>query len=185
MNTRTRYEPPPIGRPSEYTQDVADAICHRISEGESLRSVCRDQDMPDKRTVTRWLQEIPSFRPQYRRARDALVEHWADELVDIADDTTHDTVTRTTPQGREYEAVDHENIQRAKLRVDTRKWMMSKMLPRQYGDRVDLDVHGRIDHEHQHRLPDNEVVRRLALFLVEAPGGPALLEGEAPAPGEE
>lgn len=185
MNTRAERYEPLIGRPSEYSQDVADRICQRISEGESLRSVCRDVDMPSVSTVMRWLQAIPSFRPQYRRAREALVEVWADELVDIADDSTHDTVTRTTPQGREYEAVDHENIQRAKLRVDTRKWMMSKMLPRQYGDRVDLDVHGRIDHEHQHRLPDHEVVRRLALFLVEAPGGPALLEGEAPAPDEE
>jgi transposase-like protein len=182
MNTRTRYEAAPIGRPSEFTQETADAICHRISEGESLRQVCRDADMPDRSTVYKWLRAIPSFAGQYRRARELLVEHWADELVDIADDTALDTVTKVTPQGREYEAVDHEHIQRSKLRVDTRKWLMSKLCPRQYGDRVEHDVRGQIEHDHQHRLDDREVVRRLALFLVEAP---AALEVLAPPAGQD
>lgn len=116
----------PQGRPSLYSQSIADAICDRITGGESLRSVCRDEDMPDKSTVLRWLgrDEYQGFRDQYARACELRSEHWGDEILNIADDDTTD-------------------VQRAKLRVDTRKWLMSKMAPKKYGDRVSAEITGK------------------------------------------
>lgn len=168
-----------IGRPSTYNADTATQICLRLAEGESLRQVCRDKEMPSRQTVYRWLEAEPGFRDQYRRARELLVEHWADELIDIADDTALDTVTKVTPQGREYEAVDHENIQRSKLRVNTRQWLMSKLAPRKYGDRVEHEHSGSVSHDHAHRLDDRELMRRFALFLHESPGAGNLIEGNS------
>lgn len=170
------------GRPSTYCEDKALEICTRMALGETLAQICRDQDMPGRATVYRWQESQPGFRVMYQRAREALVEFWADELVDIADDTSLDTVTKVTPQGREYEATDHENIQRSKLRVDTRKWLMAKLRPGQYGDKVEHEHSGMVGHAHLHAdLDDKETVRRLALFLMEDPQAPAL-EAEAEEP---
>jgi hypothetical protein len=83
-----------------------------------------------------------------------------------------------TAQGREYEAVDHENIQRSKLKVHTRQWLMSKLAPRKYGDRIEHEHSGQVEHTHQHQLDDKELMRRFALFLHEAPGAGSLIEGQ-------
>jgi hypothetical protein len=179
MNTQDNAKELRTGRPSTYSRETAQEICLRIAEGESLRQVCRDQDMPDRSTVYRWLEAEPGFRDQYRRARDMLMDYWAEEIVEIADDTALDTVTKLTPQGREYEAVDHENIQRSKLRVNTRQWLMSKLAPKKYGERVEHEHTGQVGHDHRHTLDDKELMRRFALFLHESPGAPALIDGEA------
>ncbi len=122
------------GRPSAYTQKLAESICERIAEGESLRSICEDAKMPDKATVMRWLADEgkPEFRDQYARARGAQADHFADEILAIADDGKNDTYK--TEDGREI--VDHDHIQRSRLRVDTPKWLMSKLAPKKYGDKL-------------------------------------------------
>ncbi len=158
-----------IGRPSTYSQEMGLAICERIAQGETLSQVCRDQDMPARATVYRWQEANLEFRDTYRRARELQMEAWGDEIVDIADDTTLDTVTRVTPQGREYETVDHENIQRSKLRVNTRQWLMARLNPRLYGDKVEHEHSGMVGHAHLHAaLDDKEKARRLATFLLQA-----------------
>ncbi len=97
------------------------------------------------------------------------MQSWGDEIVEIADDTTLDTVTKVTPQGREYETVDHENIQRSKLRVSTRQWLMARLNPALYGDRVEHDHTGMVGHAHiVGQLDDKEKVRRLATFLLQS-----------------
>ena len=106
-------------------------------------------------------------------------ERAPEEIVEIADDTALDTVTKVTPQGREYEAVDHENIQRSKLRVNTRQWLMARLAPKKYGDRVEHEHSGSVAQDHTHSLDDKEVMRRFALFLVESPGAGALIDGES------
>lgn len=127
----------PGGRPCEYTEDKAAAICRRIGDGESLRAICSDDGMPDRHTVFRWLNAFPEFWAQYARARELQVEHWSHEILDIADETTHDTIA--TDDG---ERPNNEYMQRSRLRVDTRKWLMSKLAPRVYGDRIEHTGHG-------------------------------------------
>ncbi len=136
----TKTKPAPkkrkTGRPSLYTDALAAEICRRLAEGETLRSVCRDKAMPDKATVLRWLadKKKADFREQYVYAREMQADALFDEALEIADDALGDwTVDK---DGKKV--VDHENIQRSRLRVDTRKWAAGKMAPKKYGDKLDL-----------------------------------------------
>jgi hypothetical protein len=166
-----------IGRPSTYSDEVGVAICERIAQGETLSQVCASPGMPARATVYRWQEANLEFRDTYRRARELQMQSWADEIVLIADDTTLDTVTKVTPQGREYETVDHENIQRSKLRVNTRQWLMARLNPRLYGDKVEHEHSGLVGHAHIHgTLDDKEKARRLATFLLQAGQGAEVLE---------
>ena len=122
------------GRPSRYTPDLAADICRRLADGEPLRSICRDPAMPDKATVLRWLADKAKadFRDQYAHARQMQADALFDEALEIADDTTGDLTT--DKDGKE--TVNHENIQRSRLRVDTRKWAAGKLAPKRYGDKI-------------------------------------------------
>lgn len=114
------------GRPSDYTQEIADEICTRLANGESLRAICnsdRDDFMPAMGTVLRWVGEKPEFRDQYARAREIQAESHADEIVTIAD-------------GDKFAEPDAVGVARDRLRVDARKWVASKLLPKKYGDKV-------------------------------------------------
>ncbi len=135
------------GRPSKFSAALTKQICRRIAEGESLRAVCRDNAMPDKTTVLRWLSEHEEFRTQYARAREMQADHLADEILEIADDGTNDWAERAAKGGETTTVVDHEHIQRSKLRVDTRKWLMARMAPKKYGDKLDLGGTLTVRHE--------------------------------------
>lgn len=131
----------PAGRPTDYCEEIAQAICMRIAEGESLRMVCRDEAMPDKSTVLRWIGRHESFRDQYAQAKELGVEAIAEELFEIADDGTNDWMELTDSEGNAYGyKANGEHIQRSKLRIDTRKWYLSKILPKKYGDRIQQDL---------------------------------------------
>lgn len=127
------------GRPSSFSQQVADEICFRVSEGESLRAVLRDDHMPSMSMVFRWLADdrYKSFREQYAHAKEVCLEHMAEEMLEIADETAFDTVE--TERG--FKA-DSEWIQRSKLRVDTRKWLLAKLMPKKYGDKTITELTG-------------------------------------------
>ncbi len=128
------------GRPSLYSEELAAEVCRRICEGESLRQVCRDESMPCTSTVMKWANEIPEFTEQYAKAREMLLEHWAEEITEIADDGSNDWIKREKEDGRVEIVLDAEHINRSRLRVDTRKWLMSKLSAKKYGDRTALDL---------------------------------------------
>lgn len=92
--------------------------------------------MPNKSTVFRWLAADEAFRDQYARAREAQADALFDDILDIADDGTNDYMTKTNADGSEYEALNAEHIQRSRLRVDARKWMAGKLLPKKYGEKI-------------------------------------------------
>ncbi|ECX2215582.1 DNA packaging protein [Salmonella enterica] len=146
-----------VGRPSDYTEELAEIICLRLAEGESLRSVCRDDGMPSKQAVLRWLARNESFRAQYVRAKEEGAEAIAEELFDIADDGTNDWMDKLDKDG---EAIGYqlngEHVQRSKLRIDTRKWYLSKIMPKKYGDRIQYEQKITITD-----LSDEELDRRL------------------------
>lgn len=110
-----------IGRPSDYSEKTAAHICAEISSGRSLRSICEDKGMPDKSTVFRWISKHPSFCDQYARAQEDRTAALAEDILEIADEG------------------NIEDVQRAKLRIDTRKWLMSKMAPKKYGEKTEID----------------------------------------------
>lgn len=135
------------GPPSSYTEEVGIEICRRMAEGESASQVCRDPAMPHFSTIKRWLNDIPEFREMYTQARQDLLEYWADEIIDISDDGSNDWVKRESEAGRVDIVLDKEHIMRSRLRTDNRKWLMSKLAPKKYGDKLELA--GEVQHTHR------------------------------------
>lgn len=116
-----------MARPSDYTQEIADLICEEIAKGRSLRAICADRDaefdsIPAERTVYRWLEEQETFRQHYARAREAQGDGKFEQTWEIA--------AAATP----------ENVQVARLQIDTIKWQASKLAPKKYGDKIDANV---------------------------------------------
>ena len=126
-----------MARPTDFTQDLADAICARLAEGESLRSIGRDESMPVASTVHRWVQKNDAFCEQYTRARELQADTLADETLDIADDGQNDWMERNAPGNAGYE-FNGEAVARSRLRVDTRKWAAGKLNPKKYSDKLQI-----------------------------------------------
>lgn len=126
------------GRPSDFTPEIANAICERLIDGESLRGICSDDDMPHASTVCRWLSADADFREQYAHAREAQADTLFDDVLEIADDARNDWMERRGEDDAGWVA-NGENIQRSRLRVDARKWMAAKLAPKKYGDRQTVE----------------------------------------------
>ncbi|MCQ9145120.1 MULTISPECIES: hypothetical protein [Brucella/Ochrobactrum group] len=107
------------GRPTKFTQELAVHICAEIASGRSLRSVCTESGMPAESTVRLWVtDDRHGFSAQYARAREAQMDAMTEDILEIADTGNED------------------DAQRARLRIDARKWLMSKMAPKKYGDKL-------------------------------------------------
>lgn len=125
-----------MGRMSEYAPEIGDAICELITEGNSVREICAVQEMPAMSTIFRWLSVHKEFAEQYARAKEVQTERMADELVEIADDESGDV-------SGELRMPNGVAVQRARLKVDTRKWLLSKLQPKKYGDKLDMNLAGK------------------------------------------
>lgn len=159
---------------------LLESICLRTFEGESMRSICRDPDTPSRTRLQKELVENTGFAAQYARAREGMYQAWAEEILEIADDGTTDYVTKIGRNGHEYEAVDQEHIQRSRLRVEARKWLLSKLLPKMYGDRVEHEHGGEVAHRVDiSGLSEREKMRRMALFMLEDQAAGVTIEGHA------
>ena len=129
------------GRPTVFSDDLADDICAKLAEGKSLASICRENNMPSIRSVYGWLRVYPEFLQAYTRAREDQADTMADIMTDIADTATADTV------------------QQARLRIDTRKWIASKLKPKKYGDKVQQEITGEAGGPVQIQAIRNVIVR--------------------------
>lgn len=127
-----------MARPSKFTQTLADAILDRIADGESLRKICCDPEMPGQTTVYRWLREQDEFRKHYAHARELQADTLFDETLDIADDATNDWMERHAEDNVGWKE-NGEAIRRSQLRIDTRKWIAGQLRPKVYGPRVQQD----------------------------------------------
>jgi DNA-binding phage protein len=142
-----------VGRPSSYSPELAETICDRIAEGESLRAICASEGMPGTTTVKRWLRNNEEFRAQYVRAREEQAEHYLDEIMEIADDGSNDYMTIVKGDVT-YNVENKEVTSRSKMRIDTRKWAMSKLAPKKYGDKLDITSGGEKLPPQYYILPD-------------------------------
>ena len=141
-----------------YTAELASRICERMATGESLRSVCRSPGFPTEAAVRQWaIADKEGFASQYARARECQMDALAEDILDIADDAKNDVIVDEDG----VEKVNHEVVARARLRVDTRKWLMSKIAPKRYGDKI---THA--------SDPDSPLKIELVRFS-DAPGPPA------------
>lgn len=127
------------GRPSSYTEALADEICERLAEGESLRSICADEHLPNKSTVFRWLAGDEQFATRYAHAREAQADAMVDEMTDIADDGANDWMERKNADGACIGWQENgEALRRSALRVSTRQWIAEKLRPKKYGSKLAL-----------------------------------------------
>jgi Bacteriophage Sf6, terminase small subunit-like len=119
------------GRPSLYTDELGAEICRRISIGQSVVEIGRDPDMPCRQAIHEWIvSNRNGFGDMFARAREAQAEVFVDQIIDIADSVAGCT--------------DNAAVQAARLRVDARKWIAARLLPRKYGDRVGLASSGSV-----------------------------------------
>ena len=125
---------------------IKDTICERIANGESLRAICEDKDMPNKATVFKWLAADQTFSDQYARAREAQADALFDDILSIADDGTNDWMERKNADDMNIGWVENgEALRRSQLRIDARKWMAGKLKAKKYGDKLDLNHSGTLE----------------------------------------
>lgn len=127
----------PPGRPSLFTQAIADEICERLSKGEPLAEICRSDNMPAVRTVSDWKQANPDFSANFARVREEGFDAIAAACMKIADDGSNDTYVDADGMVK----TDYDIVQRSKLRIETRLKLLAKWDPKRYGDKVDVN-HG-------------------------------------------
>jgi hypothetical protein len=153
------------GRTTDYTQEIADEICKHLADGKTLREVCRMDGMPAESTVRNWaLTNRNEFGVQYSRAREIGYYSMADETLEISDDGSNDWMKSNSDDGSAYH-LNGEHVQRSRLRVDTRKWLLSKALPKIYGDKLQhtgADGEGPVKVE---QIGEFDLARRIALAL--------------------
>lgn len=133
-------------QPVNYSRAVRDEICTRLAQGETLRSICRDNHMPARQTVNYWnIHNIgeekigdevieEGFYYHYTRARNIGLDNMADEIIEISDDGSNDWMERDLDNGKTVTVANHEHIARSRLRSDNRKWYLAKMYPKRYGE---------------------------------------------------
>jgi hypothetical protein len=124
-----------MGRHSEFTQEIADEICTRLSKGEPLAVICRDEDMPSVSTVNNWKAASEPFSVAIARAREEGFDQIAADCLDIADESNNDTLY--TENGDRPNA---EWIARSKLRIETRLKLLAKWDPKRYGERMHQEI---------------------------------------------
>ena len=121
-----------------FSEAVADEICRRLADGESLNAICKTEGMPAESTVRSWaLDNYCGFSAKYTRAREIGYDKLAEELLASSDTPQMGQVVTVKPDGTE-EVKLADMIEHRRLRVDSRKWMLAKMLPKKYGDKLEL-----------------------------------------------
>lgn len=109
-----------------YSDELADEICERLARGESLNAICMDDHMPSETAVRKWaINDVNGFSSKYAQARESQADHYADAIVTIAD------------------TAEDANI--ARLQIDARKWFASKVAPKRYGDKQEIDLNVKSD----------------------------------------
>ena len=132
------------GRPTVYSEAIAQEICERLASGEGLKRICRDDHMPGEVSVRRWaLDPLHPFSALYARAREVQLWGYVDEIVEISDDSRNDYIARLNKSGESASVLNTENVQRSRLRSDNRKWILSKLLPKTFGDRIATEMTGK------------------------------------------
>lgn len=117
------------GRPTTYDPDVMDRILERIEDGEALRVICSEPGMPSRGAVRNWIDAIEGLKARHEHARARGLEVIAEQVITLADEQI------ITERG-------DDNVARSKLMIESRKWTLSKLAPKIYGDKTAHEVTG-------------------------------------------
>lgn len=122
---------------AEFSQELFDTICDRLAGGESLRSICADEDMPSQVSVFKWIGRDEELAKQYARAREAQADAIFDEVLHIANTPMLGEKRKINADGT-IEVTEGDMIEHRRLQIDARKWMAGKLRPKVYGDKMEL-----------------------------------------------
>lgn len=122
-----------VGRPSDYTEELAERFCAELAQGQSMVAVCKSEEYPHRATIFRWIGKYPEFRDKYEKAKEECADYLVEEMLDIADNGSNDWMERNGEDNEGYQ-LNGEHVQRSRLRLDTRKWIASKLKRKKYGD---------------------------------------------------
>ena len=124
-------------------QNILSIVCDQMASGKSVRAIFRDEELketlPSRSKFREWIDKNEDFRAQYMRACEEREEYIFDDILSIADETTNDHSIVEISEGVEVSRVNNEAIQRSRLRIDARKWHLSKVNPKKYGDKIEID----------------------------------------------
>lgn len=140
-----------VGRPHGYTEEKALEICELVADGQSINKISKMPGMPNRSTILKWFRDVPEFSTMYARAKEIGFEVLADEIIDLAD---------------AEENMDKDQLRRHQLMIDTRKWLLAKLQPRKYGERVTQEIVGngdgpvQIEQHTQMTIEDYKTARR-------------------------
>jgi bisphosphoglycerate-dependent phosphoglycerate mutase len=115
------------GRPTVYSSELARNICQQIAEGKSLKTICATDDTPAVSTLFEWLNNNKEFSELYAQAKSQQADAFIEEMLVISD--------------------TESDVQRARLKIDTMKWVASKLKPKVYGDAKTVDVTVKSTHD--------------------------------------
>jgi terminase small subunit-like protein len=124
---------PPTSRPAEFTDEIFQDALDRMAGGQGLRKICEDPQMPSRQTFLRWIEKDTGRQTRYQAAREALMDWYAEEILEIAWDSSKDTIPA---EGKKPARCDNEWVNRSRLKVDTLKFLMAKLHPKRYGDKA-------------------------------------------------
>lgn len=120
--------------------EIFNYVCKEIETGKALRNVLKKEQMPSTSTFFQWLELYPDKAKQYARATEVRAEIIFDDILSIADENTNDTYVDENG----FEKVNQDVIQRSRLRIDARKWVLSKLNPKKFGDKVQTEHSGEV-----------------------------------------
>ncbi len=133
---------PPEAKPADptgFNEETFQTICDRMADGQGLRKICEDPEMPSRQSFLRWVEKDTGRQSRYTAAREALMDWYGEEILTIAWDDSKDTI-----KGKDGEPkCNHEWINRSRLKVDTLKFLMAKLHPKRYGDKLPETVEDR------------------------------------------
>ena len=136
------------GRPSVFSIEVANVILDRMSKGESLNAICKEEGMPAESTVRAWaLDDVGGIAAKYARARELQAEFWADEIIKLADDSRTGITPKEAQMG--VEVTTGDMVERSRIQIEARKWLLSKLLPKKYGDKLEVDNNMNVTVKHK------------------------------------
>lgn len=136
-----------------FTEEIAEELCERLSEGESMRHICRDSHLPNRRTVLRWMAERPDFASNIARAREGQADCLHDDMADIEAEIRSGAL----------------DPQAARIIIWSKQWRASKLAPKKYGDKASMEVTGKDGGPIETReLSQLELARRIGFVFAKA-----------------
>jgi hypothetical protein len=127
-----------IRRVTKFDEKIATSLLAKIAGGQSVRKICAKAPFPTRETFYRWIRENENFAAKYIEAKDLCADALAEEILEIADEAENDFSVIETEKGKEYRA-NGAKLERAKIRIDARKWTASKLAPKKYGNNLKVE----------------------------------------------